>query len=125
MPVHSFRADASEGHQGDHRVVWHGLVKVQPTKEGDCAELSEYSVSSGDGRLIEFGITTVLQALVSVKKIIYYDCTRRIDMYTLDAQGDGRHGHCHEYSQYHYDLPNFGHHTQECHSSAGMAWEEE
>ncbi|OXG26687.1 alpha-1,6-mannosyltransferase [Cryptococcus neoformans Ze90-1] len=25
MPVHSFRADASEGFQGDHRVVWHGF----------------------------------------------------------------------------------------------------
>lgn len=25
MPVHSFRADASEGFQGNHRVVWHGF----------------------------------------------------------------------------------------------------
>ncbi|WVQ72773.1 hypothetical protein IAR50_002333 [Cryptococcus sp. DSM 104548] len=25
MPVNSFRADASEGFQGDHRVVWHGF----------------------------------------------------------------------------------------------------
>ncbi|EAL21243.1 hypothetical protein CNBD2980 [Cryptococcus deneoformans B-3501A] len=25
MPVHSFRADASEGFQGEHRVVWHGF----------------------------------------------------------------------------------------------------
>ncbi|KAL7423036.1 hypothetical protein Q5752_002335 [Cryptotrichosporon argae] len=25
MPEHSFRADASEGFQGDHRVVWHGF----------------------------------------------------------------------------------------------------
>ncbi|WWC88460.1 uncharacterized protein L201_003371 [Kwoniella dendrophila CBS 6074] len=25
MPVHSFRADASEGYQGDNRVVWHGF----------------------------------------------------------------------------------------------------
>lgn len=26
MPVHSFRADASEGFQGAHKVVWHGSV---------------------------------------------------------------------------------------------------
>lgn len=25
MPVHSFRADASEGDQGEHKVVWHGF----------------------------------------------------------------------------------------------------
>ncbi|WWC70845.1 uncharacterized protein I206_104797 [Kwoniella pini CBS 10737] len=25
MPVHSFRADASEGYQGDNQVVWHGF----------------------------------------------------------------------------------------------------
>jgi alpha 1,6-mannosyltransferase len=24
MPLHSFRADASEGYQGDYRAVWHG-----------------------------------------------------------------------------------------------------
>ena len=39
MPLHSFRADANEGFQGDHGVVWHGYVESPKANTYNLASL--------------------------------------------------------------------------------------
>lgn len=46
MPIHSFRADASEGWQGDHRVVWHGFYGRWKEKEKVEEEQEPITASS-------------------------------------------------------------------------------